>query len=283
MILSTTGLPWRATALIAHIARILPEQEAELPTRSSAIGLAATYGIMRQIERFESSLGATFMASLESSDPVGDGEYVVQQGDCLSTIAFENGLLPETIWNDPGNAALKSGRKDPNILFPGDQVHIPDVKIRDENCGTDATHTFQLKQATKMLRVVLLDSDGNPRKSLPYRVNVKGGRAKTGTTGSDGVVQVSILPNAREAELVVESDLGVERYELHLGTIDPATTLSGMQARLNNIGYYCGEVDGLLGPKTAGALARFQKVQNLAVSGEVDDDTRNALVKQHGF
>lgn len=223
------------------------------------------------------------MANPESSDPVGDGEYVVQQGDCLSSIAFENGLLPETIWNDPGNAALKAGRKDPNILFPGDQIHIPAVRLREENCGTDATHTFQLKQATKTLRVVLLDSDGNPRKSLRYQVKVKDGLAKTGTTGSDGIVQISILPNAREAELVVNSNLGEERYELHLGTIDPATTLSGMQARLNNIGYYCGEVDGLMGPKTAGALARFQKSHNLAVTGDVDDDTRDALVKQHGF
>ena len=223
------------------------------------------------------------MGGSDSPDPVGSGEYVVQQGECLASIAYENGLLPDTLWNHPKNASLKAGRKDPNILMPGDRVYIPEVREREESCATDGTYIFQLSQPTEMLRVVLLDSDGNPRKSLQYTIKLKGSKPKSGRTGADGVVKVPILPNTREAELVVQSDLGEETYELYLGAIDPPTTLTGIQARLNNLGYFCGEVDGLMGPLTAGALQRFQKNQNLTANGKLDGNTRDALVKQHGF
>jgi hypothetical protein len=223
------------------------------------------------------------MGNPESADPVGDGEYVVQQGDCLSSIAFENGLLPETIWNDPGNASLKSGRKDQNILFPGDQVHIPDVRIRTESCATDNNHQFLLKSVTEVLRIVLLDSDGKPREGLSYSIRIKGGRTKTGKTDSDGVIEVPIYPNARNGELVVKGKETDEHYELELGALDPSSTVTGIQSRLNHLGFSCGEVDGDLGPKTMSAIKSFQESQNLSVTGNIDDETRNAIVKQHGF
>lgn len=43
--------------------------------------------------------------------------YVVQKGDCLSSIAFGFGFLPDTLLNHPANAGLKQKRKDPNILL----------------------------------------------------------------------------------------------------------------------------------------------------------------------
>jgi hypothetical protein len=223
------------------------------------------------------------MSNPDSPGPVGDGEYVVQQGECLSSIAFENGFLPETLWNDPGNAKLKSGRKDPNILFPGDSVHIPDVRIRTESCATDNNHQFLLKSVTEVLRIVLLNSDGNPRKSLPYSVKIKGGRSKSGTTDSSGVIEVPIYPNAREGELIVKGEETDEHYELELGALDPPSTVTGIQSRLNHLGFFCGDVDGQLGPKTASAIRSFQKNQNLTATGALDDNTRSEIVKQHGL
>jgi putative peptidoglycan binding protein len=223
------------------------------------------------------------MASPESSEPVGDGEYVVEQGECLSSIAYEKGFLMETLWNDPGNAKLKAGRNDPNVLLPGDRVHIPKKRIREESCAADSQHQFVLKGATEMLRIVLLDSDGNPRKSLPYVLKIKGGRTKSGCTNKNGLVEAPIPPNAREGELVINKGGAEEHYQLELGAIDPPSTVTGIQARLNHLGFSCGEVDGELGPRTAGAIRKFQKSHNLSVTGEMDDATRNALVSQHGF
>lgn len=223
------------------------------------------------------------MDNPESPDPVGDGEYVVGQGECMSSIAYENGFLMDTLWNHPGNANLKAGRKDPNVLLPGDRVHIPDVRIREENCSTDNNYQFLLKSVTEVIRIVLLDSDGNPRKSLPYKIKIKNGKTKSGKTDSSGIVELPIYPNAREGELVVKGLDGEEHYELKLGAIDPPSTVTGIQGRLNHLGFFCGEVDGDVGPKTANAIRKFQECQNLAITGTMDDDTRDALVKKHGF
>lgn len=223
------------------------------------------------------------MGTSESPDPVGDGEYVVAQGECMASIAYENGFLVDTLWNDPGNASLKASRKDRNILLPGDRVHIPDKRMRSENCSVDSDHKFELKGAKEVLRIALLDSDGKPRKSLLYTIKIRGGREKSGKTDGNGVIEAPIPPNAREGKLIVKGEWGEEHYDLEIGAIDPPSTVSGIQSRLNHLGFVCGEVDGIMGPKTAGAIEKFQKNQNLKETGEMDDDTRDALVRQHGF
>ncbi len=55
--------------------------------------------------------------------------YTVEQGDCLDSIAFAHDFFPDTIWNHPPNAAIRAERKDPNILYPGDVLTIPDKRI----------------------------------------------------------------------------------------------------------------------------------------------------------
>ena len=57
--------------------------------------------------------------------------YQVKQGDCISSIAFEKGFFPDTIWNHPENENLKELRKDPSVLLPGDSVYIPDKRLRN--------------------------------------------------------------------------------------------------------------------------------------------------------
>ena len=70
-------------------------------------------------------------------------------------------------------------------------------------------------------------------------------------------------------------------WSLALGALDPMETVTGVQARLNNLGFCCGKVDNVVGPRTRAALRAFQSSENLEVTGEVDDATRSKLLAAH--
>ena len=84
--------------------------------------------------------------------------YTVKQGDHLVGIAEENGFHDYRIlWDHPQNAELKKKRQNPNILYPGDQVFVPDAEVREETRSTNQKHTFQVNTETLRLRLGLED------------------------------------------------------------------------------------------------------------------------------
>ena len=70
-------------------------------------------------------------------------KYKVVQSDCIDSISFNYGFMPDTIWNHPTNAELKQKRQNPNILFPGDVVVIPDKTVKEELGTTEQRHRFR--------------------------------------------------------------------------------------------------------------------------------------------
>src|SRR5579859_897862 len=103
------------------------------------------------------------MSARDSAHPAGDGDYIVAQGECLSSIAYENGLLEDKLWNHPANAALRARRKDRRILFPGDRLYVPPIDPGENERPTDARHKFRRIGVHEQLRIVLRDSKGKPR------------------------------------------------------------------------------------------------------------------------
>jgi len=57
----------------------------------------------------------------------------------------------------------------------------------------------------------------------------------------------------------------------------PDPTVTAVQTQLSQQGYYGGPVDGLFGPTTRDAVARYQAEQNLTVTGSLTPDTLQAL------
>jgi hypothetical protein len=205
-------------------------------------------------------------------------DYEIQQGDCLASIARHSGLLWETIWNRPENSDLRTLRVDPNILFPGDILFIPDKDPQPVSGSTDARHSFRLKLAPASFHVRLLDQDV-PRANLPYRLVLEGS-VLTGATDGDGGIDVTIPPDTASGTLWVGDD--TDPYELDFGHLDPIDEISGVQDRLLNLGFGCAAVTGELDDPTRDALRDFQDKYNLDVTGEPDDATRGKLVEEHG-
>jgi hypothetical protein len=210
--------------------------------------------------------------------------HVVQQGECLSRIAAQYGFLDfRTIYNDAGNSELRNQRPDPNILFPGDVVFIPDKKPKEVTAPTTKVHRFRVPSRKRVLRIVVEDLDGKKLASKPYELDIEGNLMK-GVTSPEGLIEKRIPVDA------VNGALTVGRYTwplqiAHLNPVEevPDKGISGIQARLRNLGYDCGPIDGIIGPLTEAAIADFQVDHPpLKVDGVCGAQTRAALIDAYG-
>lgn len=218
--------------------------------------------------------------SLDSTEtgPVGQGEYVVRAGDCTASIAYDHGHFWETLWNDPANEELKSVRKDPYVLFPEDRMTIAQKERKDESGETEMRHRFVRWGAPEKL-IIYFRTNGVARSNQEYELNIDG-KLSPGVTDPNGRVEIFIPPNARKGMLTfVESG---DSFDLALGHLCPITELLGVQQRLKNLGFYKGPLDGKPSKVLEEGIRSFQSRSNLRVTGEFDDETRQALEAQHG-
>lgn len=208
--------------------------------------------------------------------------HTIRAGDSLANIAWDNGLLVETIWDHPDNSPLKQRRKNPNILMPGDAVTIPDKRDKEAPATTEKRHRYRMKGIPHVFRIQLFD-DEEPRADQPYKLTIRGkGYTKEtkGTTDADGVLEALLPPGAIEGRLEIEEDeeTGMEALVLDIlfGSLDPVEELTGVQKRLHNLGYDC-PVDGEMSNRMRDALRAFQIRFGLPVTGEPDDATKAKL------
>ena len=208
-------------------------------------------------------------------------KHIVKQGECMDSIAYKYGFFWETLWNLPENAELKQERKNPNVLFTGDEVLIPDKLERAESASTEKKHRFRRKGVPAKFRMRFI-VEGEPLTDEAYRLVIDGGAILTGQLDSDGLLDVPLPPDAKEATVLIGQGEELLEYRFDLGRIDPIDTLSGIQARLNNLGFQC-EKEPTLGESTRNAIERFQASQgSLSITGEPDRATCDALVADYG-
>jgi peptidoglycan hydrolase-like protein with peptidoglycan-binding domain len=55
------------------------------------------------------------------------------------------------------------------------------------------------------------------------------------------------------------------------------TTVQAVQTELTQLGYYNGPIDGIFGPTTRDAVAKYQIANQLSVTGSVSPDTLQSL------
>jgi len=212
------------------------------------------------------------------------GYYTVVQGDHLSKIAKENGFPDyHIIWDHPNNADLKNKRKNPNVLFPGDQVFVPDMEEKQESGSTEKRHTFVVKREPLKLRLVLEDSDKKPIANAQYALLVEG-TVTQNVTDSRGHIEQEIPQDAQEATLVLRGE-GIPFTDvpisIKIGHLDPVEEVSGQVARLNNLGYSAGEGDEN-DDAFKSAVGNFQRDHGLTVDGKCGPLTQAKLKKVHG-
>lgn len=200
--------------------------------------------------------------------------------DSVESIAYRAGHFWETVWKRDENESLRAQRSSPHQLVPGDVVFVPEIEPKTVTRVTGGTYVFRRRGVPSWLRVVLR-YEGKPRSGVEYALEIDG-VVTTGTTGDDGLIERALPPDAKSARLRIGSGLGARVLTLHVRGLQPVTEIAGVQARLANLGYSPGPVNGTWSDRAAAALADFQKATGLEATGELTDDARAKLVEKHG-
>jgi hypothetical protein len=203
----------------------------------------------------------------------------------MASIANQYGLVDaDTIYQDPANAVLRGKRPNLNVLREGDKVTVPDLKARTVNAGSDQSHRFKMRRPKVELVIKLLSERNTPLAGTKCSLVIDGD-GTTLTSDGGGVIRIPINPELQAAKLYVWAEPGPipsDAFALEIGSLPPADDVDGAQSRLTNLGFFCGEADGIVGPRTRHAVKAFQLQQQVTITGELDADMRNVLESAHG-
>jgi hypothetical protein len=192
-----------------------------------------------------------------------EGEkHRIEQGESTTQLAYENGLFWKTIWNHPNNAQLRKLRKDQNVLYPGDEIFIPALQTKVVTAETEKLHRFVRLGVPEMLNIQFFGPDGKPLAGEAYMLNVDA-HTQRGNLDGEGWLRTSIPPNAGKAHVKIGEFGDLLEQDLALGHLDPVTELTGVQARLKNLGFYHGGIDNELSDELTAAVRAFRLKYNL--------------------
>jgi hypothetical protein len=209
--------------------------------------------------------------------------HIVKQGEHLSKIAHDYGFRDSnTIWNYPDNAGLKSKRKTPHILLPGDRLYIPDRNEKTETRPTDQLHHFIALGEKLQLNVKVKDVSDKPIANTPCDLQI-GFTSYSLVTDSSGIIRHEIPRTTQTGRLVVHAADGEIQIEIRIGSLDPLEEESGQRARLNNLGYNAGEPYSQDSQQFRSAVEEFQcDHQVRPITGVCDARTQARLKEVYG-
>lgn len=204
---------------------------------------------------------------------MGETLHRVQNGECISSIAFLYGFAPHTIWKHPRNEALRARRPNMFQLLPDDLVFVPGVRRREQACGVNKVHRFVRHGVPEKLRFQFRDAADQPRVGVPYRLDVAGTLTE-GQTDEEGRIELFAPPDARRASIVLLTDDGEEQYDFSLGEHRPTAPSPELRRQLREL-EFLGENED----ETAviAALRAFQIRVGIPVTGDADVETRLEL------
>lgn len=209
-----------------------------------------------------------------------DDQWItVKQGECVESLAYQAGHVLATVWDHPQNAALKTLRKNPHTLLPGDTLFVPAIRPKNQVCATDNVHRFRRKEVPA--RVVIVLANARELANLPFELRL-GTATFKGVIDADGTLSAPVMPDVPGGELLVDPAGRNLRFALGMRQLDPISETSGIQGRLQNLGFYTGPLDGLYTQALAFSIQRFQQSLGLGPSGALDDALRDALLNAHG-
>jgi hypothetical protein len=300
-------------ALVIHVVDLKQKPQKDLAFQIEAPDGSTVSGKLDEDGRgrAQSSAPGLFTVTfpdLDGDDWDGDGaldlsedersaasKYTVEQGDRLPTIGRDKGFLRwQTIWNFKGNADLRKLRGTAHILLPGDEVSIPS-KVSREAEVPGGTAEYVVQGAAEVLRVCFAGITSTEDDPVTYKATPDTGDAIEGTLADDNKLEIDLPPDTTKVHVELSrkaesaDDQGDESddepfasYDFTVGDLDPGSEVSGVQARLLNLGFYDGDITGELDDDTREAIAQFRWAKLRDRKDTIDDDFLAALNETHG-
>jgi|HubBroStandDraft_5_1064220.scaffolds.fasta_scaffold118153_1 hypothetical protein len=204
--------------------------------------------------------------------------YVVRQGDYLQKLADQLGFDADAVWKLPENKPLRDLGRDPNMLCPCDILYYPESDPPSFDLKPGSTTTFTSTKPTVTLTVRFM-ADGEALASEPYTVDDD--VLPAGSLDGDGTLNAEI--DSTVEDFTVRFPKRFEVYTVQVGHLDPIDEPSGIAQRLAHLGYVTLEPDvDLSSSVVENGLRMFQRDNQLEETGDLDDATKQQLLKVHG-
>ena len=218
-------------------------------------------------------------------------EHTVLQGEHLSHIAQHYGFGDwRTIYYDPLNSEFRQKRPNPDVLYPGDRLNIPEKELKFIAARTEMIHRFVMTSRNLSLRIIVRDCAGHAVSRKRYRLEIGPDTSplvREGITADNGLIEQAIPTDSREGRLTLWEGNGpgtseLFRWDIRIGFLDPVDKITGVQARLKNLGFFRGAIDGTDDATTRAAIISFQNRYGLPATGVLEAQTMNKLLEAHG-
>ncbi len=199
--------------------------------------------------------------------------YLVRQGDYVAALAARLGFDAQTVWLHERNATLRAKRKSASILAPGDVLYIPESNQAKAPLKPGTTNRYRARVPKARVEVAL-HGRGSDRRlaNEPYELRGLGRDVIHGSTDAEGRLILSLPIHVRSVDVTFPG-LGV-RMPVQVGHLDPLDTPSGLEHRLEHLGYDLRDLQA--------ALRAFQRDMQLTETGAFDAATVSALESKHG-
>ena len=206
----------------------------------------------------------------------------VRQGESVLSLSKRYGLPPQKIVGESENRALFEQGRNSGVLFPGDELVIPERELKQENCESDQLHRFRCSSRNALLRVRFIMHNNETSAGQPYVLRIDANE-KSGQLDDDGWLEERIPVDTRECVVVLGDPGSQKEIHLRIGDLNPIDEISGVKQRLHNLGILLGCNDREeLDDETRAAISTFQSQQGITVTGELDANTIDELRSEYG-
>ncbi len=218
----------------------------------------------------------------DSTGPAAASFHAIKAGESTLSLSEIHGHLAHTIWNDSGNRQLRATRREMNALAPGDQLAIPAISPKSIPVATGERYLLKRHGIPAIFRLQVVVGSEHIG-SCPFLLTTDNGHILDGRTDSKGIVKVHLPAQSRSGTLEIKSTGYWSDILLNIqfGTVGAVEEDAGIASRLANLGM----LENTGGPpqpdRLAEAVARFQALNKLPVTGTKDSATSQRLFDEH--